>query len=67
MTVDYALMCGPLDRDLCLLTASTVALSVEDDHPGRQVVMIRFINVQGHAIVVLDDGTEIGWGDRLSL
>lgn len=66
ITLDYALMCGPLDRDSCLRAAAVVASSVEGDHPGRRVVMIQFVNLEGHAVVILDDGTEIGWGDRLS-
>lgn len=34
-------------------------------YPNRRVVYIEFLNAEGHATVRLDDGMEIGVGERL--
>jgi hypothetical protein len=57
--------CGPLDPDQCEGRASEIVSVVEQNNPGRRVVSIEFLNAEGHARVVLDDDTEVGWGERL--
>lgn len=57
--------CGPLDRATCEEEAAQIVSVVQRDNPGRTVQSIEFINADGHARVILDDGEEIGWGERL--
>jgi hypothetical protein len=57
--------CGPMPRDPCEEQAAEIERIVERDNPGRHVVLISFVNAAGHARVLLDDDTEIGWGERL--
>jgi hypothetical protein len=57
--------CGPLPREECERRAAEIERVVERDNPGRQVVLISFVNAEGHARVMLDDDTEVGWGERL--
>lgn len=57
--------CGPLTEVNCEQQAAQIVSVVERENPGRRVVSIVFINEEGHALVRLDDDTEIGWGERL--
>ncbi len=61
----YSLDCGPLDRATCEREAAEIVSVVTRYNPGRPVSSIVFTNAEGHAVVMLDDGTEIGWGERL--
>ncbi|HET7646076.1 MAG TPA: hypothetical protein VFM03_06275 [Candidatus Limnocylindria bacterium] len=56
--------CGPLDRGTCEEEAAQVVSVVQRDNRGRTVRSIQFLNVDGHARVMLDNGDEIGWGER---
>jgi hypothetical protein len=57
--------CGPLPSDPCEAQAAEIERIVERDNPGRHVVLISFVNAEGHARVLLDDDAEVGWGERL--
>jgi hypothetical protein len=57
--------CGPVPPDPCEEQAVEIERVVERDNPGRQVVHISFVNAEGDARVLLDDDTEVGWGERL--
>ena len=57
--------CGPLPHDQCEGRAAEIERIVERENPGRHVVLISFVNAEGHARVLLDDDTEVGWGERL--
>jgi len=57
--------CGPLDRTRCEEEAGQIVSVVQRDNPGRTVQSIEFLNADGHARVMLDNGEEIGWGERL--
>jgi hypothetical protein len=62
----YSLDCGPLDRTDCEHQATEIVSIVTRDNPGRSVTSIVFVNTSGDARVILDDGTEVGWGERLA-
>ena len=57
--------CGPLEHATCEEEAAQIVSVVQRDNPGRTVRSIEFLNADGHARVMLDNGEEIGWGDRL--
>jgi len=57
--------CGPLDRATCEQEAAEIVSVVQRDNPGRTVRSIEFLNADAHARVMLDNGEEIGWGERL--
>lgn len=60
----YVVDCGPLPEDQCEKEAAEIANVVGRGHPDRSIVSITFLNRQAHAEVILDDGTEVGWGER---
>ena len=61
----YTLDCGPMSVPDCEEHAEDIVSVVRDANPDRSVVAVAILNEQGHADVTLDDGTEIGWGERL--
>jgi hypothetical protein len=57
--------CGPLDTAECEAAVDSIVSSVSEEYPHRRVMSIEILNQEGHATVRLDDGTEIGFGERL--
>ncbi len=57
--------CGPLSTSECEQEAQEIQRNLSLKFPNRRVVYIEFVNDEAHAIVRLDDGTEIGIGERL--
>lgn len=57
--------CGPLAAAECTRAVDELRERLGREFPNRSVVYVQFINDQGHASVRLDDGTEIGVGERL--
>ena len=62
----YSLDCGPLDRAACEERATEILSVISVNFPGRTVRSIVIENEAGHAQVVLDDGREVGFGERLA-
>lgn len=62
----YSLDCGPLDRADCEEWATEMVSVVTREFPDRGVTSIVIWNAAGHAQVLLDDRTEVGFGERLS-
>jgi hypothetical protein len=56
--------CGPLEPSACDQAVEEIRAVVIREYPARRIVFIEFVNEDGHANVRLDDGTEIGWGER---
>ncbi len=61
----YSLDCGPLDRAACEERATQIVSTVMKAFPSHSVSSIVIVNAAGHAKVLLDDGTEVGFGERL--
>ena len=59
------IICGPLEAAECGEAVEAIQLTLGREYPNRRVVFIEFVNEEGHASIRLDDGTEIGWGERL--
>jgi hypothetical protein len=57
--------CGPLEASACREAVQMIEATLQREFPTRRVVLVEFLNEDGHANVRLDDGTEIGWGERL--
>lgn len=57
--------CGPLDTSECDAAAQEIQETFAVEYPNRRIVSIEFLNEEGHAVVLLDDGTEVGFGERL--
>ena len=62
--LSYDLDCGPMGRTACLDEADAIIEAMARYHSGESVSSIEFFDEEGHALVMLDDGTEIGWGER---
>lgn len=60
----YDLQCGPLAKTDCLDHANLIVEALAHYHPWDAVSSIEFLHDERHAFVILDDGTEIGWGER---
>ena len=58
--------CGPLDDQACAEVVRDIESVVARSHPGRSIQSIQILDARGQARVVLDDGREIGWGERLT-
>lgn len=61
----YSLNCGPLEPAECERQAAEIVSVITRETPERSISSIVFLNPEGHAQVILDDGTEVGWGERL--
>ena len=59
------ILCGPLEASECGEAVEVIQSTLGREYPNRRVVFIEFVNEEGHASIRLDDGTEIGWGERL--
>ena len=57
--------CGPLSTSECEQEAQEIQRNLSLEFPNRRVVYIEFVHDDAHAIVRLDDGTEIEIGERL--
>lgn len=57
--------CGPMDDAACDARVSEIRAVVEREDPGRSIRSIVIVTEDGEATVILDDGTEIGFGVRL--
>ena len=57
--------CGPLNASECDQAVQAIQETMATHYPNRRIVYIEFLNDEGHATVRLDDGTEIGVGERL--
>jgi hypothetical protein len=63
---NYSLDCGPLGHTACAQRATQIVSVLKRNFPGRAVSRIVIQNLQGDAQVILDDGTEVGFGRRES-
>jgi hypothetical protein len=64
-TPRFQVDCGRLEPAACQARVAEIESVVVGEFPGRRIVWIRIVNDEGHAMVRLDDGTEIGFGERL--
>jgi hypothetical protein len=60
----YSLDCGPLNAKACDERATVIESVVSREFVGRRVASIVILNPEGHAQVILDDGTKLGFGER---
>jgi hypothetical protein len=60
----YSLDCGPLDPKACDDRATEIVSVISREFAGRGVPSIVILNAIGHAHVVLNDGTKVGFGER---
>jgi hypothetical protein len=60
----YALDCGPLVMQACEERAAAIVSGVSSAFAGRRVASIVILNIEGDARVILNDGTEVGFGRR---
>jgi hypothetical protein len=57
--------CGPMESQACEQRVLEIESQIASEYPGRLITQIEILNLEGHAQITLDDGTEIGFGERL--
>lgn len=57
--------CGPMETQACEQRVLEIETQIASEYPGRVITRIEILNLEGHAQITLDDGTEIGFGERL--
>lgn len=62
----YSIDCGPLGNAACADRVTQIVSVVKQNFPDRKVASIVVENALGDARVLLDDGTQIGFGRRLA-